>query len=289
MLRGSLTDELSVLDDDYVAGAGRLNLRYPKPNLQPGTIVSVGLNTFYALSVTSNGSTMVVHPGADGGPEVNVPHGEVIRIRPAHTTWALFRDWCTELEGLSSPDVGLYGYNTFDALPDWVNNVYRLPDTGDWATLTPLRLLSARYQIRGFDQWQKMYGVEWQPENRVIRVYGLTPNAAFVRFVFAFPFTQPADLTTTTSSLGLSAANEDIPGLGVASNMALSDEARRNQIAPQGDPRRPTEIPPGANIGVARMYQAKQQQRIAQESARLVGLFGYTNLAGVSGEGGSAF
>lgn len=284
MLRGSLSDELSVLDDDYAVGTNRLTLRYPKPNLQPGTIVTCGLNTFYCLSVTSNGSTMTVHPSADGGPEVAVSHGEVIRIKPAHTTWAIFREWCNELEALSSPEVGLYGYGSFDAQPDYANNVYRFPDTGAFLTLTPIRLLSARYQVRGFDQWQRIHGVEWQPEHRAVRVYGSVPNAAFLRFIFAFPFLRPDDLSTTTTSLGLTATNDDIPGLGVAARLSLSDEARRNMIAPQGDPRRPTEVMAGANIGVARMFQAKQAQRIAQESARLLGLFGYTQMTGVSGE-----
>jgi hypothetical protein len=236
-----------------------------------------------------SGNQITVQPGADGGPTVAAPFGEVIRIKPAHTTWAIYREWCSELLSLSSPQVGLYGYGSFQSAPSWKDNVYPLPDdVAPFDTADPIRLLQARYQIRGYDQWQKINGVEWQPEQATIRVYGMTPNAVALRFVFAFPFGQPDALTDDIATLGMSDAMADIPGLGVAATLSLTDEARRNMVAPQGDPRRAGELPPGANINVSRMFQMQQQSRIGQESARLLALFGYSMTYGVSGEAEAA-
>lgn len=265
LLRQSQVDDLSVLDDDYAIGDDKITVRYPKPNIQAGTVVSVGLNTFYVLQTLSGGRSFVVMPNLDGGPEVDCAHGEVVRFRPAFTTYSVFSAWSEALLSMSSPMNGLRGYGVFDATPDFVSNIYPLPTTGTWPTTVPVAVVSARYHILGSDAWQELDGVEYVNSMRHIRVYGMTPDTDLIHFVLAFPFTAPTSLDQTCASLGLSDRNDDLPAYGAAAVLALGDEARRQQPQAQGDPRRAAEIGPGANIGVSRSFQATFTQRMREE------------------------
>ena len=257
LLRQSQVDDLSVLEDDYAVGDDKIVLKYPKPNIQAGTVVSVGLNTFYVLQTLSGGSSFVVMPSLDGGPEVACDHGEVARFRPAFTTYSIFAAWSDALVSMSAPANGLVGYGVFDANPDFVSNIYPLPTTGTWPSVVPIKVVSARYHILGSDAWQELDGVEYVNAMRHIRVYGMTPDTDLIHFVLAFPFTAPTTLDQTTASLGLSDRNDNLPCLGAASVLALGDEARRNQPQAQGDPRRAAEVQGGANIGVSRAFAAQ--------------------------------
>lgn len=267
LLQGTMPDELSVLDGDYNPGDGRLVLRYPKPNLQVGSLVSAGLGTFYVLAVDSAGRTLTVHPQVDGGPDVAVPSTTIVRMRPQYTDWSIFREWNGEAASLSSPLNGLYAYNQFTAITDYVAGIYPLPSP-QWDGQTPVRLLGARYQHQVTLSWQRT-SAEYQPDTREVRVYGDQPTALQFEFIFAFPFGQATALSTDPSTLGFTEHTWDIPGLGAAANLTRGGEARRNQLAAQGDPRRAQEVPPGAQIGVSRAFAQIQEQRIAEERTRL--------------------
>jgi hypothetical protein len=273
MLRQSQTDEISVLDQDYAVGDDKVYLRYPKPNVQQGTIISVGLNTFYVLQVLANGASFTVMPAADGGGEYAVEHGEIIRIRPAFSTFSIFAEWSGALTSMSSPANGLFGYGVFDSAPDFVSNVYPLPTTGTWPNVVPIGVASARYHILGSDAWQELDGVEYVNGMRHVRVYGRVPDTDLIHFILTFKFTPPTSLSQTTASLGLSPDNEDIPSYGAAQVLALGDEGRRNQPQSQGDPRRATEVQAGANVGVSRAFGLQFNQRVREEQARQRSLY----------------
>jgi hypothetical protein len=176
---------------------------------------------------------------------------------------------------MSSPAHGVYAFGEFEAVPDYVANVYPLPTTGSWPASTPIRVLSAQYHVIGVDQWRTLNGVTYQPAERTVRVVGATPDATQLRFVLSFPFIQATTLEQDSSVLGLSSWNEDVPCLGAAGMLALADEGRRVQPVTQGDPRRATEVQPGANIGVSRSFFAQFNDRLLEEHARLVGQYPY--------------
>lgn len=273
LLRQSQVDDLSVLDEPYAVGDDKITLRYAKPNIQAGTVVSVGLNTFYVLQTLSGGAAFVVYPSLDGGPEVDCPGGEVVRFRPAFTTYSIFAAYSDALVSMSSPVNGLHGYGVFDANPDFVSNIYPLPESGTWPSVVPIKVVSARYHILGTDAWQELDGVQYVNAMRHIRIYGATPDTDLIHFVVAFPFTAPTSLDQDTSSLGLSDRIDNLPCLGAASVLALGDEARRNQPQSQGDPRRATEVQGGANIGVSRAFAQQFQSGMREEFAYQAALY----------------
>lgn len=274
-LTGGLSDEISLLDEDYTPGDANISLRYPKANLGPGALVSLGLNTFYVLEVSNGGRTLRVFSGIDGSPDTAVTAGEVVRIRPIHTTWTIFNEWNRQILALSAPNQGLYAYGSFTSLPDYIDGTYPLPDTTAWNGVQPIRLLLAHYQPYGGDFWVRIGHAEYQTAERVIRIVGAQPEGATLEFVLAVPFNPASALTTDPHSLGLSEYNWDIPGLGVAATLSRGLEGRRAQPFSQGDSRRPSEVQVGAQIGISRDWEQQRQQRIFDEVSRQQRLYPY--------------
>ena len=272
MLQGTLADEISILQGAYTPGSGAVQLQYPKKNLQPGSLISVGLNTFYVLGADASGQNLAVHASADGGPDVAVAGGEVVRIRPRYSTWAIFREIQREIQTMSSPRSGLYAFGSFTASTNWLNGTYPLP--ASWAPQQPVKLLMARYKAFGRQWWQRIEA-EWQPDQNMVRIFGVQPRGGSVEFVLSFPYLTPTTLDDVAAALGLNEFTDNIPCLGAAANLSRSGEARRNQTTAQGDSRRPNEVPPGSILGVSREFARQQQEQINDETARLVSMFGY--------------
>lgn len=279
MLTGSLAEELNVTSDAYVAGSGRLTLKYARRSVQPGAVLCAGLNTFYVMSSDTSGQNLEVLAQMDGGVDENLDSGTIVRIKPRHTTWAIFREINGEINAMGSPSNGLYAYGAYSSPVDWVSGTYPLPDT--W-TETPTRLLMVRYHQRGLDSWRRI-AADWQADRNAVLIPGPQPDASEIEFYFAFPFKQAGSLADDIATLGISPHMADIPGLGAAANLSRTNEGRRQQVHSQGDPRRPQEVAAGANVGVAREYDRLQNDRIAEEQTRLIQLFGYwTPMPGVS-------
>lgn len=273
MLTGSSIDEVSVLAEPYVAASDTsIALRYPKRNVSPGSTISVGLNTFTILSVGSDGRTLEVLPSVDGGPNVNAPEGEIVRFRPAFTTWAIVRELQSEINSMSAPETGLYWawiYPTTGV--DRVSGTYPLPNDP-----LPFRLIKAEYQIVGLSTTQVFTDCEYQANFNQIRVFSDPPDAAGYTFTLAVPFGQIVDLTTSFTDIGLGDGQlSDVPILGAASTMALGWEGRRVSPIAQGDTRRAGEVPVNSNASLARAWKARQQETIMQEQSRLASLYGY--------------
>jgi hypothetical protein len=271
LVQGSIPDELSVLDTPYTPGDTHIVLRYPKKNLG-NNLISVGLTTFYVLSVSTDGRTIEVLPGADGSPDAAIPASELVLCKPRHTTWNIFSSWNGELMSLSAPINGVYAFGAFSTIPNWINGTYPLPAA--WDPQQPIKLLLARYRQRGHDSWQRI-DAQFQQDQNTVRVYGAQPNANYLEFVFAFPFLPATSLDQDVTTLGLNEHTSDIPGLGAAANLTRSSEGRRNQLSSQGDARKAAEVPAGANLGVSRDWRMIQQSRIAEEAGRLLAQFGY--------------
>jgi hypothetical protein len=98
-----------------------------------------------------------------------------------------------------------------------------------------------------------------------------------MEFIFATGFVTPTRLEDDLVACGVTDNLSDIPILGAASMLALSNEGRRVQPLSQGDSRIAAEVGLGSNIGVSRELARRQAERISEESSRLLGLYGYKN------------
>jgi hypothetical protein len=277
MMTGALLDEISVLAEPYdPITDSKITLKYPKRAIASGAVLCAGLNTFMAMNVSADGGTIEVLPSMDGGPNVALAAGEMVRIRPQFTTWAIVRELQSEIDAMSSPEVGLYWPRvyTFAAL-DRVNGTYQFP-TPDPETMWPFRLLRSEYRINGTDAWQQFTGAQYQIENGgVIRVFYDEPGAIEYRFTMAMTFGQIVGIDDDLDAIGVTNFVADIPMLGAASTMAVGWEGRRTQPFAQGDSRRAGEVGVGSNLNLSRQFAIRQKEAVNGELARLLNLFGY--------------
>lgn len=279
MMTGALIDEISVLAQPYdPATDSVIHLKYPRRTLMPGSVLCVGLNTFVAMSVSGDGETVEIIPSMDGGPNVAAAENEIVRIKPQFTTWAIVRELQSEIDAMSSPDVGLYQpipMTTANNPTFYSNGVFAVPPLADGRI--PVRLLRAEHRpLMGTDQWVAFTECEYRIEDATVRVFWRDWTNTDLRFTFAYTFGGPiASLDDNLEDFGIWNQIADIPILGAALVMALGWEGRRVQPFSQGDSRRAGEVVAGANSSLARQFAARKQQRINEESARLIQLFGY--------------
>ena len=273
MMTGALLDEVSVLLEPYDPALNeQIILKYPKRQIGVGSTLCVGLNTLTAMAVSGDGSIITVIPARDGGPQQAVPANEIVVIRPQFTTWSVVREIQSEIDAMSSPNVGLYHPFQFEAAVDDVNGTYVVPSMPDGRT--PIRLLKSEYRIEGTDAWQAFTDAEYQPNTNTIRVF-FQPDGRRVRFTVAMPFGKITDLTSTFLDVGVEGSQEDIALYGAAATLALGWEGRRTQPFSQGEARRANEVVVGSNASLSRQFKARQQEAIADELARLTRLFGW--------------
>ena len=278
MLTGSQIDEVSVLAAPYTAATDTtITLQYPKRSVALGSTLTAGLNTFTVMAVDGSGGTITVLPSMDGGPNVNVAQGTIVRIRPQFTTWSIFRELQSEIDSMSSAYVGLYQDWVVDTVSTTLNRstgIYGIPDRTDGQI--PFRLLKAEFLVGGTSElWQTFTDAEYIPQGNGVRVFSDPTQVAAYRFTLAVGFGQMVDLATDVNLIGITNALAGIPMLGAAATMCLGWEGRRVQPVFQGDSRRAAEVQPTSNSNLSRQYRLQQQGAVTEEQARLAKTWGY--------------
>lgn len=269
-LSGTFTDEMNTLGAEYTPGDTQITLSYDTL-LTPGAIVSCGENTWYVLAVDqTNAKTVTIIPAYDGGPDLAKAAGSVVRLKPRFTDWSIFTQLRDQIMLMSSPSVGL---GRFDFWMDYglsTTNQYSPPDG-----VTPARI-KAVYGSDG-TRWWPVHGFQLQLGS--VRVW----DDRWVQYCFVYtePFKEPTAFSDDIhTGLGLSEGMDDIPVLGAAGMLMLTQENRRNQLSAQGDARRSNEVQPGTNMGSGREMLRMRDQRIQQEYGRQI------NLAALQGQAG---
>lgn len=273
-LNGTLSEALSVLAAPYVAGSGVLNLRYLARQVPPGSILSVGLNTFYVIEGDPSGQKIIVLPSYDGGPDVDMPEGSRVEIRPRHTIFRTFRELTEAMDNMCTPRTGLWVPIRWVAPVDVVWSTYPVP-----AGLKPERVLGVRYRFPGSpDRWIQVERFRFQPEASTgaqITVFSPIPGGTDVEFTAGGRISAPVDLDQNITDTGLPEEWSDIALYAACASLALTGEARRAQPSSQGDPRRAEELPMGMSTSLSREFTRRHDDRVDEEYSRLVRLFPY--------------
>jgi len=277
MVLGSALDDVSVLDAAYDPVLdSSITLRYAKRAITPGSILSVGLNTFLVLEITTDGTDIVVHPSADGGPNVAAAAGTLVHVRPAFTTYSIFRELVGEIVSLSSPASGVFATALFQSEGNsFVDGVYSIDPDDLAAGRSIIGLVRAEYRIGDTEAWHTFQDCEWQPSGHVVRVFADPPRATEYLFTFSTTFGTPTALTDDLDTFGVSDGIADVAVLGAAAQMALTWEGRRMNPTTQGDTRRSAEIAATGSSSLARQFRARQKERLNEEIARLIKQYGY--------------
>lgn len=269
-LNGGSVGDLARISADYVPGDTLIELMEPKPNINPGTIISLDLHVLYVTKIVNNGAGFEFFP--INSRFETVPAGTVARFRPAQTNAQVFDRLVDEIAAMSAPNVGLFQVAEVDNAVNYVDGVYYLPD--EWA-MSPLRVLGVKGLLYGQDIYRDINGWVWQPERGVVQVHGCEQDYSTVRILYALPFGSPSGLDDDLEGLGLYRTWHDIPVLGASAYLSLGLEGRRIIPTSQGDPRRAAEIPMTAGTSLAREWARAYMRRTTEESRRLQALYGY--------------
>jgi hypothetical protein len=277
-LSGTIADDTSTLLSAYAPGDGYIDLTYPKPKLPLNTIVSCGLNTFLVVATGSDGARLTVLPSYDGGPDVAVPVGAPVFLRPRVTNWRVFSSICDEIKALHSPTLGLFRVQT----DTFQTNV-------PWQTYEPdplivqsgiVRVLYVRWRSFGSEErWNHVSQWEFQPSAEtgpVVKVNAPIPAGTDVEIGFETGFGIPTALEDDLiADCGLYDSMLDIPELGATASLLMSGEARRQNPAATGDPRRADELPPTSSSSIAREFNRMKKERVQEEAAKMRSLYPY--------------
>jgi hypothetical protein len=274
MMYGSMADQLNFLAEEALEGAGELKMVMDVTPIQPGMVLSSGLNVYYVIGVEPATKKVTVHQSYQNSRNEALSVGQPVMIRPRVTDFLLFTYLNDTIVSLSSPVHGLYKEGQWEAVGDW-NNVYQIPPEALNATgLTRVSVRGYAYQ----DLWYEipMTYVEWQPEMGTVRLRA-NVSSQMVRFDYKSPFSPAAEITTDVEVMcGLPATMHDIPPLGAAVRLLRTTESRRDQIHTQGDSRRADEVQAGANSSGATSMSREFEARVNQERMRLVARNPYT-------------
>lgn len=275
MLQGTAIDEVSVLASPYTAATDTaLNLKYAKRNIVPGSTVCADINTFTVMAVSSDGLRLDVLPSMDGGPNLDMVANEIVRIRPKISTWSIFREIQSEIDGLSAPQNGLFWPWRLDHYDlDYTSGIYMLP----LSTVgpRPFRLLRSEYRQRGTNLWVPFTDAEYVREANYVHVLSDPQQADAYRFTMAVAFGQMHNLDSELVDIGVTNSMADIPIFGAASTLVLGWEGQRIQPISQGPTRRASEVQVSSSANLSRIYKQRQQEAIVEEQTRNAAAFGY--------------
>lgn len=281
---GSMSDQLNFLDGDHPLGAAELKMVMDLNAIQPGMVLSAGLNVYYVIGVDAGKKLVTVYPSYQNSLNEALPAGTPVMIRPRVTDWVIFQNLNDAIRKMSSNTYGLYrlGVETVAWSPlNW--NIYPLVSTnvqsivavnyredwwnGDWKRLPDKawRWESKENAIRLLDRYGDTYPYN---DGTPVNTHSWQNN---LEVTFRSPFVTATALTDdVVVDLGLTPSMVDIPPLAAAETLVRTTESRRTQIHAQGDPRRADEVGVGANTNAARDLRRQFDQRCEDEYARLI-------------------
>lgn len=269
----------------YSAGAGVLTLAHDLGAIVPGVRLSVGLNTFYVVSVS--GMTATVLGGQEGSTDAGAAINTLVRVAPRFTDFEIAEALLGDLADLSAPENGLFQVSSLDLTSTLGVGGYDLSGL----LSDPIDIYSVRAQTSGTSlDWIEVPRIDYRldrdapttvfPSGYALQLYraqaatGLTLRVLYRR-AFDLPALplDPADLATDLATTGLPATAWDLPPMGAAIRLALTREIKRNFTESQGDTRRAGEVQAGASAASMRPLAALRASRIMAESGRLTSAY----------------
>ena len=263
----------------YTAGQGQLSFQYDLQGLQAGTLLSVGLNTFYVWSADSTSKTAVVSGGENGSTDANADQGDTVWVSSRFADLDVLNALNEELMALSSPTVGLYQPKQMEFAFSSARDGYDLTGVTDL-----ISIIEVRYDL---PDGRKMTPSLANGDYRLERAYTTDENASTyslklfrggyqgknVTVVYRAPFSKFTTLEQDATVCGLPERALDIPPMGAALRLLLGREIRRNDPSVQGDTRRAEEVGAGAAAASFRPLAAARAERIGEEASILASAY----------------
>jgi hypothetical protein len=265
-------EQLNVLSGALTANAASATFLYPLQSINQGAIIAIDTEEIYIVSVSGQSAT--ISRGYNGSTAAIHADAAVVNVNPKFSRWRIFNELNNVLDELSSR--GLFQMKTATDLT-YVPAVegYSLGALTDVQEPYEVRAQvpgpSKSWPVVGRELWDLRRDADTSDFalGLALNVKAGAPGMR-VQFLYKAPFVR---FTTTASDAqadaGLPATANDIPPMAAAVRLVLPREVARNFFETQGDTRRPSEVPSGANANAAVTWTRLIDQRITKEAQRL--------------------
>ena len=265
---GTLTEQLNLVKRDYAADQTEIFLDMDTAQIQPGMVISSGLNVWYVRNVNNGSRSVRIIPGYDNSPKKGGAAGDFVYIRPRMTEWYAFSQLNNQFKALSSPSMGLYRIGQWTSEVNSTYQTYPFPDDVEVDGIVRIR-----YKLPGTpDVWYEIDNKAYRVyDNKVQLLYNVPTGGGLIEFNYRTPYGQAENLADDVLTVvGLPVSAHDIPPLGVAVGLIRTTESRRNQVQTQTDARRADEVAATANNTDAGRLERVYDRRVNEEYARFV-------------------
>lgn len=265
---GESINQISATDDSATA----ITVQRAITGITAGSVLSVGLEAIRVWEVTDSvGRTLEVLRGYQGStPEAHAA-GDLVRVNPPHTDFAIFQALNAELNALTG--AGLFqvkvldfttstiGVRTYDTASDLLDVIEVAVDQDSIANQWPL--------VKSWTLRRNMLSSEFT-SGTALRIDSSVPTGRPARIVYKAKLGLLGALSDVVApATGLEESALDLPAIGAAWRLSMPSEVQRNQTKRQGDPRRAEEVPPGAKLRAPLGLAQVRAQRIREEIANL--------------------
>lgn len=239
-----------------------------------GSVIEVDLESMLVVAVST--LTLTVIRGFNGSAKKTHVSGSLVKVNPILLDLDLFVAINHELGALSAPQAGLYQVDTYEFTP-----------SGDVGYNLPLPLRSQApildvFAVRWKEprgEWLRAY--EWRFDRNAnasdfsagmsLEFKGGVEAGRTHRIWYKAGFSPVESLSDDLESVsGLPDTAVDIVVYGAALRASNPREIARNFHERQGDTRRATEVPVGAQLQSGTVLRAEYRRRLSEERSRLL-------------------
>lgn len=250
----------------------KVNLGFDPKGLSDGVVVAIDLEEMYVWDV--NARQLTVERGYNGTAKVAHADDSLVQVKPKFSPGRIFKALNDTIGELSAPDQGLYQVKTADAPYNPVKGFYDLP--GDILAPVEVYYYDGIMDLHPVRQWDFIRGqdVGQVASGQALRIWDGMPGRN-LRILYKAPFVKLPDLDTDVTTTGLAETAWDIPPLGAVLRLVPPRDIKSSFTESQGEPRRASEVPPGASRQAASGPDKQYVDRVAQERTRLQSKYPY--------------
>lgn len=264
-------DSIDKLATSIDALSTTVTLTYGNPSVQPGSLITIGLEEFYIWDVT--GKTLTVERGRNGTSATTHPAGSIITINPKFSDAFVFRGLNTTIQDISAE--GLYAMLAVDLTWDAGLRGYDLVGVSDIKSIYEIRRLGTtgnenEWPLVNSYSFSRVMNTANFPSSYALFINegGISGNPIRVRY--KAPFNTFSSLTDNVTQVSGAPPNlHNLLCLGAAMMVSSGREIRRNFDESQGGTRRASEVPPGANLNSYAGLALRYRQSLIAEKNRL--------------------
>ena len=271
--------------DALTTSSTSLKLTHKTDGIRAGSYISVGDGTNPAETMyvhSRNGEFCTVARGVDGSAGYAWSQGTVIEVEPRFTEFQILEAVRDAIRALPN---NLYAVSNTSV--EFAKTDTQAVTSSDIQTTGFYHLISATRTARNAEDRLLNFNVSVQRHTdgtfKIVRQEGIEKAVtAYIRYAHPFVTTTLNMSTRLDDDIKMEDSMRDIPALGAASALVLSEESLRLDLHSQGDSRSEGAVAAGDRTRYSLMLQAQYDRRISEEARRLMSLYGIRDRAGVS-------